>query len=97
MEVSVRDLKNHLSEYLRRAESGEEIVVTSHGRPVGRLVGPLPPGTPARSAGQAALARLNALAYVRPGDGKPLKVSEQPMAWQPGDATLAELVLEDRE
>lgn len=97
MEVSVRELKNRLSEYLRRVKAGEEIVVTSRGKPVGRLVGPGPVGAPARSAGEAALARLNALPYVRPGDGKPLKVSERPMEWQPGQKTLAELVLEDRE
>ena len=36
MEVSVRDLKDHLSEYLRRVERGERVIVTdrkgiSHG------------------------------------------------------------------
>ena len=37
MQVAVRELKDRLSELLRRAEAGEEIVVTSHGRPVARL------------------------------------------------------------
>lgn len=51
MEVSVRDLKDHLSEYLRRVQAGEEIVVTSHGKPVGRLVGPAAGGSaPERDA-----------------------------------------------
>jgi len=35
MQVAVRELKNQLSELLKRAEAGEEIVVTSHGRPGG--------------------------------------------------------------
>jgi antitoxin (DNA-binding transcriptional repressor) of toxin-antitoxin stability system len=33
-EVSVRELKSHLAEYIRRAESGEEIAVTRRGRRV---------------------------------------------------------------
>jgi len=37
MKVSVRDLKNHLSEYLRRVRVVEDIVVTSHGRAVACL------------------------------------------------------------
>ena len=38
MKVSVRELKNRISEYLRRAGAGERIVVTSHGKPVATLV-----------------------------------------------------------
>lgn len=37
MEVSVRELKNHLSEYLRRAQTGERIVITSHGKAIASL------------------------------------------------------------
>jgi len=32
--VSVRDLKNRLSEYLRRARAGERLIVTDRGRPI---------------------------------------------------------------
>jgi prevent-host-death family protein len=39
--VSVRDLRQHLSRYLRRVESGERLVVTERRRPVAML-GPLP-------------------------------------------------------
>jgi prevent-host-death family protein len=35
--VGVRDLKNRLSEYLRRVRSGEEILVTYHGEVVAEL------------------------------------------------------------
>ena len=38
MDVSVRKLKDHLSEYLRRVQNGEEVTVTDHGRPVAALV-----------------------------------------------------------
>lgn len=37
MDVSVRELKNHLSAYLRRVQAGEEIVVTSRGKRIARL------------------------------------------------------------
>jgi len=38
VQTSIRDLKNYLSQYLRRAQRGEEIVVTSHNRPEARLI-----------------------------------------------------------
>lgn len=37
-EVSVRDLRNHTSEVLRRVESGEPATVTVDRRPVARLI-----------------------------------------------------------
>ena len=40
-DVGVRDLKQHLSEYLDRAEAGEVVRVTDRGRPKAMLV-PLP-------------------------------------------------------
>ena len=39
--VSVRELRQHLSRYLRRVEKGERLVVTERRRPVAML-GPLP-------------------------------------------------------
>lgn len=39
MTVGIRELKAKLSEYVSRAASGEQIVVTDRGRPVARLVG----------------------------------------------------------
>lgn len=38
MTVGVRELKANLSEYLARAASGEEIVVTDRSRPVVRMI-----------------------------------------------------------
>lgn len=40
-DVGVRELKQHLSEYLARAERGELLRVTDRGRPKA-LLGPLP-------------------------------------------------------
>ena len=39
--MSVRELRQHLSRYLRRVEKGERLVVTERRRPVA-LLGPLP-------------------------------------------------------
>lgn len=36
-EVNVSELRNHLPEYLARAELGEEILVTRRGRVIARL------------------------------------------------------------
>lgn len=35
--VGVRELKARLSEYLRQVKNGNTVVVTKHGKPVGRL------------------------------------------------------------
>jgi prevent-host-death family protein len=37
-EVGVRELRNNLSRYLARVQSGEEVVVTDHGRAVARVL-----------------------------------------------------------
>lgn len=35
--VGVRELRSHLSAYLRRARDGEDVIVTERGRPIARL------------------------------------------------------------
>jgi len=37
MRVGVRDLKARLSKYLRQVKQGQTVIITDHGRPVGRL------------------------------------------------------------
>lgn len=43
MRISVTDARGRLSELLRRAEAGEEIILTRHGHPAARLtsIGPV--------------------------------------------------------
>ena len=43
MDVGVRELKQHLSEYLDRVAAGEQLVVTDRGVPKA-LIGPVPGG-----------------------------------------------------
>ena len=38
MQISIYNAKTHLSRLLDRAAKGEEIVITRHGRPIGKLV-----------------------------------------------------------
>lgn len=39
MKVGIRELKAHLSEYVRKAAKGQLILVTDRGRPVAKLEG----------------------------------------------------------
>lgn len=96
VDVAVRDLKDRLSEYLRRAQAGEDIVVTSHGRPIVRMIGV---GNGAVGETQAqAITRLRALPWVRPGNGERLEpVANRIPAGPPGEPLLSDLLLKDRE
>jgi prevent-host-death family protein len=55
MRVSVTEAKGQLTELVRRAEAGDEVVLTRHGHPVVRLtpVGALPNATARRSLMEA--------------------------------------------
>ena len=50
MVVNTLEAKTRLSELLRRAERGEEVVIARDGRPVARLV-PVVPEAPVRTPG----------------------------------------------
>jgi len=93
MNVAVRELKDHLSEYLNRAANGEELVVTSHGKPIARLA-PLIVG----DREEAAIERLRAQPWIIPArkSGKP-HGARNPVAWKPGEKMISEMVMEDRE
>jgi prevent-host-death family protein len=36
--VGIRDLKARLSEYMQQVKNGQSIVITEHGKPVGRIL-----------------------------------------------------------
>jgi prevent-host-death family protein len=97
MEASVRELKARLSEYLRQVAAGEEVVVTSRGKPVARLTAALPVPKPPEQTEAEAITRLQSLPWIRPGDGKKVRGADRPISWQPGQKTLSDMVLEDRE
>ena len=85
--VGVRDLRNNLSEYLRRVKQGELLVITDRGKPIGEL-------GPAAGGGSAERARE----LVRKGvaswsGGKPKGLSQAP---RPTAGLVSEAVIEDR-
>ncbi len=67
--VSVRELKNRLSEYLRQVRAGERVLVTDRGQVVAELGppgrSPLDAGVP---AGLAGLARRGLVTLGAPGE-----------------------------
>jgi prevent-host-death family protein len=95
MNVSVRDLKAKLSRYLREAQAGHDVVVTSRGRPIAHLLA-VPEDDAEKPAGEELLRRLKLLPGVRLGTGgKPLG-AKSPIRIRSGQKSLAEVVLEDR-
>lgn len=98
MNVAVQEIEHRFSEYLRRMQAGEEVVVTDQGKPVARLV----PAEPAEGEVEAgleadAIARLDAMPWIRPGKGGKPEGSRKPMPWKHGDKMLSEVVCEDRD
>ena len=89
--VSVRDLKNHLSEHLRRLERGELITVTRRGKPVAVL-------SPAEREGEEVrrkLGRLAAEGVVSWSGGKPKGLHPRVKLIGEGP-TVSKMVIEDR-
>ena len=56
--VGAFDAKTHLSSLLDKVESGEEVVITRHGKPIARLV---PEGIRDRLQAHEAIERIKAL------------------------------------
>lgn len=85
--VGVRELKSRLSEYLRRVKQGETLVITEHGKPVGRLI-------PQGQSLEERLEELQRAGLIRRG-GKKLSPA-RPLARLRGKRSIAEVILEDR-
>lgn len=67
MKVTVTDAKGQLTELVRRAEAGEEIVLTRHGKVAVRLVPARPPVGQASRRALIASLRKAAAAKASPG------------------------------
>lgn len=85
--VSVRELKSRLSHYLRLARSGESVVITDRGVPVGRLV-------PIEKDLEGRIAALRAAGLVQ-WSGRRL-APRQPTVRLSRGKTAADLIIEDR-
>jgi prevent-host-death family protein len=95
MTASVREFKSKLSRYLKRAAAGEEVTVTSRGRPIARLVRVAPQGgrQPSEAEVRRRLAAMPGI--ILPTGPKP-RGSKHPMRIRKGEKTLSQIVLEDR-
>ena len=85
--VGVRELKARLSEYLRQVKNGNTVVITEHGRPVGRLT-PLGLSAEERMRGMLEAGRAE-------WNGKRL-TPIKPVARTKKGYSVAELLIEDR-
>ena len=67
MDIPVTEARARLSELMRRAEAGEEIVLTRHGKPAAQIVPTAP--QPNERARRALIASVQAAARqrIRPG------------------------------
>ncbi len=84
-EVGIRDLKNHLSEYIEDVERGELLTVTRRGKPVARIM-------PAED--KTGLEQLIAEGKVRWSGRKPKL--PKPIKLQGSGKSLSDYVIEGR-
>jgi prevent-host-death family protein len=89
--VSVRELKNRLSEHLRRLEDGETITVTRRGKPVAVIS----PVEPQEDKVTRKLRELAARGAIHWSGGKPM-IPERQIALRGKGPSMSEMVLEDR-
>lgn len=96
MQATLREFETHLPEYLSRALAGEEVTLTQQGKTVLKL-SPVPAEKSQAELEREAVARLDALPWVTPGDGGRVRGSDRPILWPADEKPLSQLVLEDRE
>jgi prevent-host-death family protein len=86
MQVSIRELKAHLSRYLAQARQGTALEITSHRRVVARVTGVPESGTPA-------LSDLIVRGAAQWDGNKPQGAH---IALSKGGSSVSRIVLEDR-
>jgi len=95
MQVSVRELRNHLSEYLKRASGGEDVTVTSHGKPIARLA---PTLTTSKDAETDIIERLEAQPWIIPAKKRGgFPVHKPVTSTRAGEELMSDIVLGMRE
>ena len=89
--VGIRELKNRLTQYLRRTKQGEEVIITERGKPIA-LIQPIQSAEHPVSL-EARLAKLAAQGFVTLPTQKPLKrVRMAKVSGRP----ISKTILEDR-
>jgi prevent-host-death family protein len=89
-QVSVRELKTHLSEWLARAQAGEVVEITSHRKPIARITAVKPAEPTSTNPLQKAIdAGLISWSGQKPNLPPPVKLRGQ-------GKLLSDIVIEDR-
>lgn len=91
MDTGIRELRDNLSRYIRRVETGERIAVTAHGRVVAELV---PPVSPSGAGAPSPFDALIVSGAVRPPLERPGPIEWPTIALAKG--TAAALIDLDR-
>ncbi len=86
--IGIRELKTRLGKYVRHVKAGNIVVITEHGKPVGRIV----PMSATLESRAGELARAGLIAW----SGRKLKTLKAVPRTR-GKRTVAELLLENRE
>ena len=88
LRVGIRELKSKWSEYMHRVKSGQTIVVTEHGKPIGLIV-------PVKASLEKGLHAMVA-AGLAEWDGQKLK-PYKPVAINRGERQVSDLIIEGRQ
>jgi len=86
--VNIRDLKAHLSKYLRKVKEGHTILITERGKPIGRII-------PEREQIEERLARIVGAGLAK-WSGKKLQ-PRNPTLTNQSEILISDLVSEQRE
>jgi prevent-host-death family protein len=86
MKASIQEFKAHLSQYIREAQSGKMLELTSHRKVVARITG-------VPQAENAGVSRLIAAGVATWQGGKPKGAA---LKLHPVGKTVSEILLEDR-
>jgi len=87
-EVGIRELKARLSAYLRLVRSGDSIIITDRGKPIGRIV-PLAQPTPVQLDVLRSSGLIDWNGELLPQIAPAAKVTDS--------KTVAEILIEDRQ
>jgi prevent-host-death family protein len=88
LRVGTRELKTHLSKYLRRVKAGETVIVTERGKVIGQIA-PVSPSLEERM-------KVLVSAGLAQWNGKKL-ISYEPSVVNRGPRQISDLVNEDRD
>jgi prevent-host-death family protein len=93
VEVSVRELKNNLSRFLRMVSRGDTLTIVSRKRPVARIVPhkAADKGDPTRDVAEI----LRSLPWIKAQKGKPSGLARR-VVLRPGSETASDVVISGR-